>query len=75
MVEEKVLSKEKRLNEWVYEQRKRLYHEHPRVVTREDIELVRITDREKELEEKIMQRQRESINRHTSQRERSPNKS
>ena len=54
----KEIIKEKSFNEYVYEHRKRIYHETPRVAYREDIELARIADQERELQEKIIQRQR-----------------
>jgi hypothetical protein len=48
-------TKPKRLSEWVYEWRKRLYHENPRTAYRKDYELTRIAGTEGQLKEKLHQ--------------------
>lgn len=46
-------TKPQRLNEWLYDWRKRLYHKNPRTKYVEDYELSRIAAIKQELQEKI----------------------
>jgi len=46
-------TKPKKLNEWVYEWRKKQYHKNPRTIYRKDYDLVRIEAARQALKEKL----------------------